>query len=414
MKDEILSNLDNPRQLEKLFRSDKPAFTRSFNAIYPDLKDNATAAFWNERLNFVNDTISPRMGKELVFMIVAAILAGIIAKIPTLFPVDENIFYPRNIGFILFPALTAYFAWKNKLAMVKILSMVILMAISVIFINTLPHDDRSDTLILSCIHLPLLLWAILGFAFVDDHRNDAQKRLGYLRYNGDLIVITTLIIISGAILTAVTVNLFLLIGFDIVEFYFKNIVLFGLPAAPILGTYLTQNNPQLVGKISPVIAKIFSPLVLVMLVVYLCAIFYADKDPYRDREFLLLFNGLLVGVLAIIFFSIAESSKSATRGTETWVLFLLSLVTVIVNGIALSAIVFRISEGGFTPNRLAVLGSNLLMLIHLVLITAQLFRVLSKKGDVSNIVRSIAFFLPIYGLWAMIVTFLFPLVFGFK
>jgi hypothetical protein len=416
MKDEILSNLDNPKYLEKLFRSDKATFERSFNALYPDLTHNAIAVFWNERLNFVHEGQGPgsRSGKELVFVVIAAFIAGMIVKIPALFAVDENMFYPRNIGFIVFPALTAYFLWKNKLSTVKILTLVALTAVGLIFINALPHDDRSDTLILSCIHLPLFLWAILGYAFVGEHRNSDQKRLGYLRYNGDLLVLTTLIVISGVIMTAITINLFRLIGLDITKFYFENIALFGLPAAPILGTYLIQNNPQLVGKISPVIARIFSPLVLVMLVVYLCAIFYSGKDPYNDRDFLLIFNGLLIGVLAIIVFSVAETSKKTRRGAEIWVLFLLSFVTVIVNGIALSAIVFRIFEGGITPNRLAVLGSNVLMLINLVLVTTQLFQAISNKTDVTGVVKSIAFYLPVYCIWAIIVTFLFPLIFGFK
>jgi hypothetical protein len=225
---------------------------------------------------------------------------------------------------------------------------------------------------------------------------------------------TTLILIAGAILTGITIGLFSLIGFNIEEFYFENIAVFGLPAAPIVGTYLIQTNPQLVGKISPVIAKIFSPLVLVMLVIYLVAMVYSGKDPYNDREFLLIFNALLIGVMAIIFFSVAETSKTTKSQAEIWVLFLLSIVTVIVNGIALSAILFRISEGGITPNRAAVLGGNVLILINLMFVTAQLFRMLLKKADIAGVGKSIAFYLPIYFLWTVIVTFLFPFLFGFK
>ena len=109
-------------------------------------------------------------------------------------------------------------------------------------------------------------------------RNDVEKRLSFLKYNGDLVVITTLILLAGAIMTGITIGLFELIGFHIEHFYFENVVIFGLPAAPIVGTYLTQTNPQLVGKVSPVIAKIFSPLVLVMLVIYLAAMVYSGND----------------------------------------------------------------------------------------------------------------------------------------
>jgi fumarate reductase subunit C len=118
--------------------------------------------------------------------------------------------------------------------------------------------------------------------------------------------------------------------------------------------------------------------------------------------------------MAIIFFSVAEASKKESNRTETWVLFLLSVVTIVVNGIALSAILFRISAGGFTPNRTAVLGSNVLILINLLLVTVQLFKVVSKKTDINGVGKAIAWFLPIYCLWAAIVTFLFPFLFGNK
>ena len=414
MKEEIVNYLNNPRQLEKMYRTNKGLFKREFSTIYPELKGNTIADTWNERLNYETDEISWGSGRELLLVIIAALVAGLIAKLPEFIRLDEEFFYSRNIGFIIFPVLSAYFAWKNKLSTSKILIIAGLTLAGLIFINSLPDNQNSDTLILSCIHLLLFLWAVLGFAFVGEFRNDAEKRLNYLKYNGDLVVMTTLILIAGAILSGITIGLFSLIGINIEEFYFENIVIFCLPAAPILGTYLTQTNPQLVGKVSPVIAKIFSPLVLVMLVIYLVAMIYSGKDPYSDREFLMIFNALLIGVMAIIFFSIAGTSKSTKTNSEIWVLFLLSAVTIIVNGIALSAILFRISEWGITPNRAAILGANVLILINLLLVTAQLFRVLTKKTNIEAVGRVISFYLPIYFLWTIIVTFFFPLIFGFR
>jgi hypothetical protein len=118
--------------------------------------------------------------------------------------------------------------------------------------------------------------------------------------------------------------------------------------------------------------------------------------------------------MAIIFFSVAETSKTPKNQIHIWVLFLLSAVTIIVNSVALSAIIVRINEWGITPNRAAVLGSNLLILINLLLVTAQLFRTLAKKSDISGVERAIAFYLPFYAVWTIIVTFLFPLIFQFK
>jgi hypothetical protein len=415
MKNEILSNLDNPAALERLYRRDKSTFKREFNALSPELSaTNNLIPFWKERLNFAADEIAWGTRNDLLFVVVASFVAAAIAKIPTVFHVDEDFFYSRNIGFIIFPLLTAYFAWKNKLSSLKVTFAVVAILVGLVFINSLPDVAKSDTLILSCIHLVLFLWSILGFAFVGEIGKNDEKRLGFLRYNGELVVMTALIAIAGGIMTAITIGLFSLIGFSIESFWFEYIVVSGASAAPIIGTHLTQRNPELVGKVSPVIAKIFSPLVFVMLAIYLLAMVYSRKDPYNDRDFLLMFNALLVGVMAIIFFSVAETSKSGRSQGEIWVLLLLSLVTIIVNGVALSAILFRISEWGITPNRAAVLGGNVLILINLLLVTVQLFRAVSKKDDVMSVGRAISFYLPVYFLWTIIVTFIFPLIFGFK
>lgn len=414
MKEQIITYLNDPGQLEKMYRANKASFQRAFRTLYPELKGNLLADGWHERLNYEPDELSWGTGRELGLVIVASLVAGLIAKLPTFLAINQEFFYPRNIGFIIFPVLTAYFAWKNNVSTRTMSVMAGLILIGLLFINFLPHVKQSDTLLLSCIHLLLFLWSILGVAFVGETRNNEEKGLSYLRYNGDLIVMTTLILIASGIMTAITLGLFKLIGFKIETFYFENVVVFGLPAAPIVGTYLTQTNPQLVGKVSPVLAKLFSPLVLMMLVIYLVAILYSGKDPYNDREFLLMFDALLIGVMAIIFFSVAETSKTTKSLPEIWILFLLSTVTVLVNGIALSAILFRISAWGITPNRAAVLGSNVLILLNLLLVTAQLFRVLSKKDTLPGVGKAIADYLPVYSVWAIIVTFLFPLLFGFK
>ncbi|MDO3642800.1 hypothetical protein [Mucilaginibacter sp. L3T2-6] len=414
MKDEILHQLNDPGQLEKLYRTNKGQFKRAFATLYPEIKGNAIADCWHERLNYENEEINWGTANELVLVIMASLFAGLIAKLPAIFHINEEYFYTRNIGFIVFPVLTAYFGWKSKLSIGKIAFVACTTLAGLIFINLFPADKKSDTLNLSAIHLVLFLWSVLGFAFVGSRKNDEDKRLGFLKYNGDLVVMSTLILLAGAIMSGVTVGLFSLIGLDIKDFYFKNIAIFGLAAAPVVGTYLTQTNPQLVGKVSPVIAKIFSPLVLVMLLAYLIAIIYSGKDPYNNREFLMIFNALLVGVMAIIFFSIAGVSKTDKSYAETWILLLLSIVTIVVNGVALSAIVFRISEWGFTPNRVTVLGGNILILVNLLLVTTNLFKAVTRKKDLSGVRRSIAFYLPVYFAWTILVTFILPLVFGFK
>lgn len=413
MKEEILTHQHDAHQLEKLYRGNKGLFKREFSVLYPELAGNTLADFWHERLNYESEETNWGSSRDILMVVLACMFAGLIAKLPAIFHIDEEFFYSRNVGFIVFPLLTAYFAWKNKLSIGKIAFAAGATIAGLLFINLFPHVSKSDTLILSCIHLGLFLWVVLGFAFVGDAKLDHDRRLGFLKYNGDLVVMTALILLAGGIMSAITVGLFSLIGFNIDKFYFENVAIYGLACAPIVGTYLTQTNPQLVGKVSPIIAKIFSPLVLVMLVAYLVAMIYSRKNPYNNREFLLIFNALLIGVMALIFFSVAETSK-AKGSMQSWVLFLLSAVTIIVNGIALSAILLRITEGGFTPNRAAVLGSNALILINLLLVTVQLFKAATKKGEIAGVGKVIAAYLPVYFAWAVIVLFIFPLIFGFK
>ena len=414
MIEQIKSNLDNPNQLEKLYRENRSAFKKDFNSIYPEIKENSTAQIWNERLNYESDEISWGTKNELIFVIIASLLAGFIAKLPQFFGFTEEFFYQRNIAFIVFPMLAAYFAWKQNTPVKRIAIASIAILVSVLYINLLPNNNQSDTLILACLHLPLFLWAVLGFTYLGDDIKNDNRRLDFLRYNGDLVVMTAIILLAGGLFTALTINLFNLIDIHIEEFYFKNIGILGLAAAPIVGTFLVQTNPQLVNKVSPVIAKIFTPFVLVTLVVYLIAVIYTGKDPYNDREFLLIFNMLLIGVMAIIFFSIAESSKTSGSKITTVMLFALSIVTILVNGIALSAIVFRISEWGITPNRFAVLGSNILILLNLLYMSYRLYKTIKDKNEIEKVGNSIAFFLPVYSLWTMIVTFVFPVIFNFK
>src|SRR5690554_1430654 len=255
MKNEIIAHLNQPARLEKLYRTNKASFKREFDRLYPELKGNLTADLWNERLNYENEEINWGTGGELLFVMVASLLAGVVAKLPAILSINEDYFYPRNIGFIVFPALAAYFSWKNKLSTGKIAFIVGAALVGLIFINSLPDVQNSDTLILSCLHLPLFLWLILGFAFTGGTRNAHEKRLGYLNFNGDLLIMSALLLIAGGIMSGITIGLFSLIGFDIAEFYIEYVGVFGLAAIPIIATYLTQANPLLVNKISTVIAK---------------------------------------------------------------------------------------------------------------------------------------------------------------
>jgi hypothetical protein len=262
--------------------------------------------------------------------------------------------------------------------------------------------------------MPIFLWAIFGYTFLGENLKSYQSRISFLRYNGDLVVMSGILLLSTIIFSAITVNLFDLIGINIEIFYFQNIMIWGLAAIPIIASYLIQTNAQLINKVSPIIAKIFTPLVFINLFIYLSAMLYTKKYPYQDRNLLLLFNVLLMGVMALILFSIAEAGKTAKNKFSIIMLFSLSVLTIIVNCIALSAILYRINEFGFSANRIAVLGGNLLIFINLVLVSYKLFLASFKNADIEEIERSIAGYLPVYAIWTGFIAFIIPIIFQFK
>ncbi|KPQ09118.1 MAG: heme handling protein Hhp [Algoriphagus marincola HL-49] len=413
MKDQILSHLDQAEELEKLYRKNKSEFKKAFLDIYPSIQNQSPISeFWKARLQTPSDSIQWGEKSDWTFLILVSLLAGLYAKLPTIFPIQEDFFYPKNLGLMVFPFVSAYFAWKNKLSQKSTIILTLSFLASLLYINLLPDNESSDTLVLACIHLPILLWGLLGFSFGGENWKSFESRLGFLRFNGDAIIMGGLLVLSGGILSAITIGLFSLIGLRIEEFYMEYIAVFGLASIPLIATHLTQTNPQLVNKVPPIIARIFSPLVLVMLLVYLGAIVYAGKDPYNDREFLLLFNLLLIGVMALIFFSIAENSQGKIQVSQNWLLLLLALATLLVNAVALSAIIFRINEWGFTPNRTAILGINILMMVHLIWVGKNLLLTVRSKKSTEQVGQTISNFLPAYLVWAGLVAFLFPIVFG--
>src|SRR4051812_10893606 len=109
MREEILLNIDNPGQLEKLYRTDKPSFKTAFNDLYAQLRENPLAEGWYQRLNYNADDTLWGTPEERVFVVGASIIAALLAKVPEMFSIDPEYFFTRNVGFIVFPFLIAYF-----------------------------------------------------------------------------------------------------------------------------------------------------------------------------------------------------------------------------------------------------------------------------------------------------------------
>ena len=412
---DITDRINQPHELERMYRGNKSGFKQAFFEAFPEINTNPIAMVWKERFNFEGETAGVSWGTrgEWLRVIILCLLAGTIAKLPKLFSIDDQFFYSRNIGFIVFPLLCVYFIWQKGLVRRRIIYGAITIAITTVYINVLP-DAKSDTLILACIHLVVMLWSMAGVAFAGEKTYDHTSRFNYLKYFADMLVMCALLALAFGIFSGITIGLFEVIGVKIEEFYFKYVVIYVLAGAPLISSHLVRSNPQMVNKVSPVIARVFTPVLLVTLIIYLIAWAGSGKDPYNDREFLFVFNMLLLGVLAIVFFSVIEMTQGEGSRYTLVLLLALTVVTIIVNSVALSAIVFRIAGMGITPNRAAVAGSNVLILSGMVALAYRLYLSLKNDTPASDATRGITQFLPWYGIWAAVVVFLFPLLFRFR
>ena len=407
MEQQIIQHIVDPVALEQLYRSNPAAFSSAFQAVYPQISSSLMAQVWHERLA-VSATSWGSKGDWILLASLASIVAFLM-QMPDLFSISHDLYFPRNMSFIVMPGIGAYFAYKQALPIRDLAAPLLILLASIVFINFLP--EGSTTLLLTCLHIPILIWLVVGYVYAG---NDSGKRMEFLRYHGDLVVMTAVIGLAGGLFTALTLNLFKLIGISIEDFYFRYLVLSILPSVPLFATFLVRTNASLVSKISPVIARIFTPLVTITLALFLGAILYTGKDPYNDREFLVVFNGILIGVMALILFSLGEATKANASRVHQYFLFALAVLAIIDNGIALSAIGYRLFEFGITPNRLAVLGSNVLMMGHLIYVSNYLLNFLRGKSSLAQLENSMTINLPLYAIWASIVSFLFPLLFQFN
>jgi hypothetical protein len=353
--------------------------------------------------------------------------------LPHTFSSIKLAFPGSSFYFSVLPALAAYFTLKNwPIKKITVYIIIGLFVISYVYIemilggNSNNHSEsgivnasdifffsHSDSVMLAYAHMPFFLWSLVGLAFIGIDFRNTSKRMDYLRYNGEAIIYTAIILICGIILTLLTVALFEVIGVSVMDFY-THVVIYGIAASLIVATYLTEIMGKISKNIAPIIAKIFSPLVLMTLLGYLITIIILRKNPYDDREFLITFNIMLVSVLAITIFAISERGRVDSKTANDYIIASLVLVALIIDAIALSAIAFRLASYGVTPNRIAVLGANILIFSNLIGIVINYARFFIRGHHITSVEVLISQYLPVYSGWTVVVTFGFPFIFSFK
>lgn len=412
-KNAVSANIEDPHKLEKLFHEDPESFKQSFREAVEQYPESEILSVWYERLNYQEEQSQEKSAyikKDFLFMGLMAFLSGLTSRVLFYFILEEMII-SVNLIFGVVPFIAAYFMFRNPPKRPILYTVIGAFVASIIYLNLLPMEE-TDSIILAYLHLPIFLWVVAGLAFTGNAYKKGRERLTFLKFNGEFAVIYASMAISGMILTGLTMQLFYFVGLDIADFYFRNVVLFGATGLTVVASYLVIRNLEGGRHIASYLAKIFSPVVLVTLLAYLIMVVSVGENPFLDRDFLLSFNGVLLAVLAITIFTITGSDAISKRTVSDFINSVLIILALIIDTVALSAIAFRLASYGITPNRLAVLGVNVLIWTNLVWIIAAYFRFLTNRTDLTPVQDAVTKFLPVYGLWAAIVTFTFPIIFN--
>ena len=405
----ILEVLDDPEALEALYRQAPEAFRESLAEASRATPHSTALRVWRARLEYREPGHGAAWSRKLGYAIAIALAAGALIRLPALW-LGEEWYYPRLGPSWAIMALGAYF-WIDRPDRRLILAGLGLSLVAVFYVSALP--DYTDSVVMALVHLPIVFWALLGLVFMGDSWREANARILFVRYNGELVVLASLVALGGLVFSAVTIGLFSLIWENTEEQYFSNVGVFGAAAVPVAGTYLYDAVFNQRTGIAAVLARVFAPLFLVMVVTYLIVAFVGGQNPFVDRSFLITFNGLLLVVLGISVFSIVERTEGAQVSLMDYVNIALVLVTLAIDAIALSAIVFRVVSFGFTPNRVTVLGANLVIIVHLAWICSTYVAFVRRRTGFAGMRRVVGTYLPVYAAWAAVVTFLLPLAFAF-
>ena len=354
--------------------------------------------------------------KNLFLAIGLTIAAALMAEIPKLFGFTldgEAFFYVKNMSFFFLPMIALYLFYKKEIELRNMIVVIIVYSLSLLLINLYPYVDPLNTAHLSILHLPLFLWFFCGLAYTGKDWKKSQEWMDFLRFTGELFIYTVLLIGGVFVVTGIIMLLF-----EAIDINVENLVIeyFSFPAAiamPVLASYLVEEKKSVVENLAPVLARIFAPIFLVILLIFLGVMIFFQKSPFMEREFLIGFDLMLVLVLSIVFYILSTRNQNQPPLLYDWISLALIITALAVDIVALSAILFRLQAFGISPNKMAALGENVLIFIHLLgtgILFIQFFR---GKIDFSRIEKWQTDFLPAFALWLGIVALIFPLIFKF-
>ena len=353
---------------------------------------------------------------EFVVVFGLAIVAALAIKVPELFGyrlAEGDGIYVRNFSLFVLPMLAGYFAWKRGLSGRASLWLVLPFVAAAVFANVFPFTKGGDTESLTAIHLPIALWLAVGFAYVGGRWRSVERRTDFVRFSGELFIYYVLIALGGGVFSLLTWGMFEAIDLELGDFIAEWVLPCGAMGAVLVGAWLVERRQSVMQNIAPMLSRVFTPLFAVMLPIFLAAMVVTGEWIDMDRDMLIGFDIMLALVLGMLLFSISARDTQTRPGVFDALQLLLVVAAIAADLMALSAIVGRISEFGFTPNRTAALGGNLVLLGNLAWSAWLYLQFMTARGEFSSLVRWQVNYLPVYAVWAAVVVVIFPPLFGY-
>jgi hypothetical protein len=360
---------------------------------------------------------SARVRKDAMVAFSLAVLAAVAIKVPALFGIhmDDNadeVFYFRNAALLVLPCLTAYFIWKRQLAARTVGWLGLVFVLAAVFAN-LPAFGRARGFeVLTTLHVPIVLLLAVGVAYAGGRWSQLSGRMDFIRFSGELFIYYVLIALGGGVLTAFMALTFKSIGVKIEPFFQLWLLPCGAAGAVVVASWLVEAKQGVIENMAPVLTRLFTPLFAAMLVAFLGTLLWSGRGVAIEREMLIGFDLLLVVVLGLLLYSMSARDPQAPPGAFDVVQVVLVVSALLADAVALWAIGARISEFGFSPNRVAALGENAILLVNLAWSAVLYVRFLVRRGSFVSLERWQTNYLPVYAVWAAVVVIVFPPLFG--
>ncbi|MGY4858722.1 permease prefix domain 1-containing protein [Cryobacterium sp. AP23] len=350
--------------------------------------------------------------RELAVVLGFALGTGIAVKVGLLLAGDGG-GLARNLGLLVFPFLATYFGWKRRLTVPVAATLLGSVAVLAVLLNFYPFAVGGSTELLAILHAPVLLWVVVGVAYVGGRWRSDARRMDFVRFTGELAIYYTLLALGGAVLFGLTFAVLSAVGVDPEPVLIEWILPITMPAALVVAAWLVEAKQNVVENIAPVLTRVFTPLTIVMLLAVLAVLATAGGLGTVDRDLLILMDAILVLVLSLLLYSISARDSLARPGLSDVLQLVLVIVALAVDAVMLTAMLARITEFGFSPNKIAALGLNLLLLVHLVRTAWLTVGFLRGRRPFAALETWQTRYLPVYSGWALVVVAVFPLVFNF-